>query len=115
MCSKPVLCGFIFQTWLVASCSWGCVLQYYLCLYGVILDITDVMASCSQWSAFGPHCPGPRCSEATTFKGDFLPIREEIFFAFAQANDSVFAQQAQQQACSGGPPRNNKRKARRRR
>ena len=87
-------------------------LQYYLALNGVVLDITDVMLNCEAWSFIATHCPTARCAEGMTFKGSFLPVREECFAAWVVPGESHFAQAHTR---SSAMPRNNKRKARRKR
>lgn len=88
------------------------VLQYFLYLNGVILDITDVMVNCEAWSFIATHCPAPRCSEGMTFKGNFLPVNEECFTAYSQPGETYFSHPHSR---STTMPRNNKRKGRRRR
>ena len=56
-------------------------LQYYMHLNGIILDITDVAQNCAVWSFLHKRCPAARCSEILTFKGGVLPVREECFAA----------------------------------
>ena len=86
-------------------------LQYYMHLNGIILDITDVAQNCAVWSFLHKRCPAARCSEILTFKGGVLPVREECFAAHTNVSETSYAYTSR----PAGTPRNNKRKGRRRR
>ena len=70
------------------------------------------MVNCQAWSFIAAHCPPPNCAEGMTFKGSFLPVREECFTAHTQPGEAYYPQAHPR---SGAVPRNNKRKGRRKR